>query len=251
MAPIAVDITPVHSQISVKTKINSNFKSSAPAVAAEKLTSYQGYDHVHWYVGNAKQAASFYITRMGFRRIAYRGLETGSRVVASHVVSNGNVVFVFTSPLHAPDKKGDFTKEDRDLLREIHDHLTQHGDAVKDVSFEVDDVELLYEAAVARGARAVRSPQTTSDEYGTVKLATIHTYGDTSKSETRDACLGNWQISAHTLIQRNLYHGAFLPGYRTVTEQDPSSKYLPSVSLEVVDHCVGNQDWNEMDNACD
>lgn len=36
-----------------------------------------------------------------------------------------------------------------------------------------------------------------------------------------------------------------------MTEQDPSSKYLPSVSLEVVDHCVGNQDWNEMDNACD
>lgn len=32
---------------------------------------YQAFDHVLWYVGNAKQAASYYITRMGFRHIAY------------------------------------------------------------------------------------------------------------------------------------------------------------------------------------
>lgn len=182
MAPIAVDIAPVEIRLSSKTKRGSDVRSSAPAVTAEQINTYQGYDHVHWYVGNAKQAAAFYITRMGFRRVAYRGLETGSRVVASHVVSNGKVVFVFTSPLHAPNKKGDFTKEDQDLLREVHDHLTQHGDAVKDVSFEVDDVEALYEAAVARGARVVSSPRIVSDENGTVKLATIHTYGDTSES---------------------------------------------------------------------
>lgn len=182
MAPIAIDIIPVQEPTSTKTKSTFDLKSSAPPVTAAPISSYQGYDHVHWYVGNAKQAASFYITRMGFRRIAYRGLETGSRVVASHVVSNGNVVFVFTSPLHAPSQKGAFTKEEQELLREIHEHLTLHGDAVKDVSFEVDDVESLYNAAVSRGARAVREPETIKDNHGSVKLATIHTYGDTSKS---------------------------------------------------------------------
>ena len=185
MAPIAIDTLPIVSQTTLKPKSQTTNISSAPAVTAEPITSYQGYDHVHWWVGNAKQAASFYITRMGFRRIAYRGLETGSRAVASHVVGNGNVVFVFTSPLHSPGmKKQSLTKEDQILLREIHEHLTLHGDAVKDVSFEVDDVAALYKAAVAKGAHSVNEPKTISDEYGSVKLATIRTYGDTSESIT-------------------------------------------------------------------
>lgn len=57
-------------------------------------------------------------------------------------------------------------------------------------------------------------------------------------------------IVAHTLIEKHNYQGAFLPGYRAIHEVDPLSKYLPAVNLEVIDHCVGNQDWNEMDNAC-
>jgi len=158
-------------------------KASKPAAIEPQLSSYQGYDNVHWYVGNAEQAASFYVARMGFQKIAYRGLETGSRAVASHVVSNGNVVFVFTSPLHAPNSKNsNLSKEDQALLNEIHEHLTAHGDAVKDVAFEVDDVKALYDAAVARGAGAVSAPRTVEDEFGVVKLATIRTYGDTSKS---------------------------------------------------------------------
>lgn len=102
--------------------------------------------------------------------------------MASHVVSNGKVVFVFTSPLHAPESKtANLSKDDREQLREIHEHLTTHGDAVKDVGFEVDDVEALYAAAVARGARAVSAPKTVADENGCVKMATIQTYGDTSE----------------------------------------------------------------------
>lgn len=53
------------------------------------------------------------------------------------------------------------------------------------------------------------------------------------------------------MIERYNYCGAFLPGFRAVEEQDPISKYLPSIDLEVVDHCVGNQDWDEMENACE
>lgn len=183
MAPVAVEPTPLSTHILSHTKHSVPQKQYAPRVSESQMSSYQGYDHVHWYVGNAKQAAAFYVTRMGFRRVAYRGLETGSKVTASHVVSNGNVVFIFTSPLYAPDaKRQNLTKEDRQVLREIHEHLIQHGDAVKDVSFEVDDVETLYTAAVSRGARAVSPPKTLSDDFGWVKVATIQTYGDTSKS---------------------------------------------------------------------
>jgi 4-hydroxyphenylpyruvate dioxygenase len=76
---------------------------------------------------------------MGFSLAAYRGLETGSRCIASHVVKNGDVTFVLTSPIRSSDTEDSAVpKEDQKLLKEIHQHLDQHGDAVKDVAFEVD-----------------------------------------------------------------------------------------------------------------
>jgi 4-hydroxyphenylpyruvate dioxygenase len=100
------------------------------AAIPNSLSQYQGYAYIHWWVGNAKQAASYYILRMGFKRIAYKGLETGSRTVASHVVSNGNVCFIFSSPLVAEDKPG-LSEADRQLIEEMHAHQKRHGDAVK------------------------------------------------------------------------------------------------------------------------
>jgi 4-hydroxyphenylpyruvate dioxygenase len=95
------------------------------------VASYKAYDHVHWYVGNAKQAAAFFITRMGFEKVAYKGLETGSRITASHVVRNGDVTFVLTSPLRGLKDLDRHSPEEQMLLKEIHAHLEAHGDAVK------------------------------------------------------------------------------------------------------------------------
>ncbi|ANB13311.1 4-hydroxyphenylpyruvate dioxygenase [Sugiyamaella lignohabitans] len=195
---------------------------------------YQGYDHVTWYVSNAKQAASYYITRMGFSPIAYRGLETGSRCVASHVVQNSdNVRFVFMSALRARSED----TEEQKIIKEIQDHISRHGDAVKDVAFAVDDVKSIFKAAVANGSKPIQEPTTFSDEFGSVIIAKINTYGDTT----------------HSLIQRNGYSGVFLPGYRKCVEtQDPLNLLInDNIQLEAIDHCVGNQGWNEMDDACD
>ncbi|KIX02732.1 4-hydroxyphenylpyruvate dioxygenase [Rhinocladiella mackenziei CBS 650.93] len=236
MAPIAIAPTPVPSHDLASTFHNSSPEAQKLPMTAKKMGSYRGYDNVHWYVGNAKQAAAFYISRMGFERIAYRGLETGSRVLASHVVRNGEVTFVLTSPLQSPDSTvGSLSDEDRSQLTEIHDHLKAHGDAVRDVAFEVDDVAAVYDAAVGRGAHSVQPPKTVSDEFGAVQYAQIRTYGDT----------------IHTLIERHQYKGAFMPGFRAVTEVERTAKYLPRVDLEVIDHCVGNQDWDEMEAACE
>ena len=98
---------------------------------SDNLSQYKAYDHVHWYVGNAKQAATFYVSRMGFERVAYRGLETGSRTIASHVVRNGKVTFILTSPLRGLGRSSRYSAEEEAQLKEIHAHLEQHGDAVK------------------------------------------------------------------------------------------------------------------------
>ncbi|PWY64104.1 4-hydroxyphenylpyruvate dioxygenase [Aspergillus eucalypticola CBS 122712] len=210
--------------------------SPQPATATTSdISSYKGYDHVHWYVGNAKITASYYVTRMGFKRVAYRGLETGSRAICSHVVRNGDITFVLTSPLRSLDQMELLTPEEQKQLREIHEHLEQHGDGVKDVSFEVDSVDAVYQAAVANGAKIVSAPCSLEDKDGYVRVATIQTYGETT----------------HTLLERKSYSGAFLPGYRPEDgPEDPITKYLPGVYLNRVDHCVGNQDWDEMDRVC-
>lgn len=91
-----------------------------------QIGEYYGFDHLTLWVGNAKQAASFYCTRFGFERVAYRGLETNDRQVVSHVVRQDKIFLVLQSPLN-PDEV------------EMNSHIAKHGDGVKDVAFSVDD----------------------------------------------------------------------------------------------------------------
>ena len=230
MAPSALTDSPPSRPVNISTTVDDSF-------AVQPHANFVGYDHVTWYVGNAKQAASYYTSLFGFKHIAYRGLETGSRYFASYVVANNNVRFVFTSPIrsaeHLPEDEP-ISDADKTLLKEVHAHLEKHGDAVKDVAFEVDDVEGVYYKAVEQGAQAVQAPRVTKDpEFGSVTTASICTYGDTT----------------HTLISRNNYTGPFLPGFRE-GKKNTASVTLPDVPLARIDHCVGNQSWNEMVSAC-
>uniref|UniRef100_A0A9J7XTB5 4-hydroxyphenylpyruvate dioxygenase n=3 Tax=Cyprinus carpio TaxID=7962 RepID=A0A9J7XTB5_CYPCA len=109
------------------------------------------FDHLTFWVGNAKQAASYYCTKLGFEPLAYRGLETGSRDVVSHVVKQGKIIYVFTSALNPGNK-------------EMGDHLVKHGD----------------EKARERGAIIIKEPHVVEDKFGRVKLAVLQTYGDTT-----------------------------------------------------------------------
>ena len=44
---------------------------------SEDFLPLRGYDHVEFYVGNARQAAHFYDKTFGFKPVAKLGLETG------------------------------------------------------------------------------------------------------------------------------------------------------------------------------
>ncbi|ORE09199.1 4-hydroxyphenylpyruvate dioxygenase [Rhizopus microsporus var. microsporus] len=203
----------------------------APSVnntnTTQTVNPYSGFDHLRFTVTNAKQAASYYCTRLGFKHVAYRGLETGSRDVASHVVKQGDAVFVFESPIQPETMK--------DMAMEI----ARRGDAVKDIAFTVKDCKAVYEKAIARGAKCIKPPQEYSDEHGTVIMATLATYGDVH----------------HTLIERHNYKGIFLPGYKDIFEalkyKDPLEETLPPVPLKFIDHVVGNQPDGQMNPIAD
>uniref|UniRef100_H2YHN3 4-hydroxyphenylpyruvate dioxygenase n=1 Tax=Ciona savignyi TaxID=51511 RepID=H2YHN3_CIOSA len=182
---------------------------------------FKCFDHVTFWVGNAKQAASHYCTHMGFEPYAYMGLETGERNIVSHVVRQNTVIFVFKSALNPGNT-------------EFGKHIEKHGDAVKDVAFTVEDCEALIQATKSRSeVSVVKEMWTETDEHGSVNFAVVQTYGDTT----------------HTLVERMGYKGLFLPGYKPPLFVPAIYKTLPIPGINFIDHIVGNQPDNEMDSA--
>lgn len=218
------------------------FNEPKSEIALQLGPGYLGFDHLTWYVGNAKQAASYYVTRMNFTHIGYKGPENGSPCISSYIVENGDTRLVFTAPVCAPSERDDIPEDDKALLCEIHEHLTKHGDGVKDIAFRVNaSVEAIWDKAVERGARSIKnpisvgigSPNKEKKYCGSIQMATIGAYGDTT----------------HTFINREAYTGPFLPGYATIDERDPINDFLPAVDFIEIDHCVGNQPWDGVDKA--
>ncbi|MGC2635112.1 MAG: hypothetical protein WA215_13000, partial [Candidatus Cybelea sp.] len=51
------------------------------------------WDYVEFYVGNAKQAAHYYMSAFGFDQIAYAGPETGVRDRVSYLLAQNKLRF--------------------------------------------------------------------------------------------------------------------------------------------------------------
>ena len=173
----------------------------------------QGTDYVEFYVGNAKQAAHYYMSAFGFQAIAYAGPETGVKEKASYVVRQNKLTFVLTTPIRSGN--------------EIADHIYKHGDGVKHLALMVDDATDAWEQTTKRGAKSYMEPMHLTDDFGEVVMSGIHIYGET----------------AHLFIERKGYKGAFMPGFRKWENEH----FKPtSTGLLYVDHCVGNVGWNRM-----
>lgn len=191
--------------------------STSTAVANTKMETtdfmpINGTDYLELYVSNSKQAAHYYKTAFGFKSLAYRGLETGSRELESYVVVQDKIKLVLTSPL----KSG----------TEVGKHIDKHGDGVKVTALWVDDATYAYEEAMKRGAKSYMEPQVEEDDQGKVVRSGIHTYGEV----------------VHVFVERKHYGGTFLPGYRKW-----ESDYQPApTGLQFVDHMVGNVNEGKM-----
>ena len=173
----------------------------------------EGTDYVEFYVGNAKQAAHYYMSAFGFQALAYAGPETGIKDKVSYAVRQHKLTFVLTTPL----KPGN----------EIADHVYKHGDGVKALALRVSDAANAWKETIKRGAHSAMEPVTVTDDSGGLVMSGIHTYGDT----------------VHLFIERKNYSGIFMPGYK----EWGNPYFQPAdTGLQYVDHCVGNVGWHQM-----
>ena len=183
-------------------------------ISSERDCPLLRFDHIEFYVGNARQAASFYQQQFGFMITAYRGLETGERKVTAYVLEQGNIRFVLTSSL-SPESP-------------IARAVLKHGDSVAAIAFEVFDLPQIYHKIRQRGAIAVIPPTEIDSEMGRYCYAAVRGYGDTLIK----------------LIERQHYRGAFAPGFvpQEILSTDWKNQRLPHI-----DHVVGNVEPGAMD----
>jgi 4-hydroxyphenylpyruvate dioxygenase len=176
-----------------------------------------GWDCIELWVGNARTTAGFLMSGFGFACTAYAGPETGVRHKASYVLEQGEVRLVVSAALSAESP--------------IAAHVRAHGDGVHDLAWLVDDARAAFDAALARGATAVRAPWEEADDQGVLVLAQIATYGET----------------VHTFVDRSRYRATRLePGY--ATDHLPPAPVGPPVGIEAVDHVVGNVEQGRLDD---
>lgn len=171
-----------------------------------------GWDAVVWVSGNATQSALYFQLAFGMELQAYSGPTTGNPDHHAYVLRAGDVRFA--------------VKGAADPASPLADHHRAHGDGVIDIALDVPDVDKCVERARATGARVVAEPHDLSDEHGTVRVAAIAAYGDTT----------------HSLVDRSRYSGVYLPGYvrKTSTSSAPPS-------FVALDHVVGNVELGQMD----
>jgi len=177
----------------------------------------RGLDHLRFVVGNARQAAHYYSTAFGMTCAAYRGPEQGYPDAAEYVMVAGSVRFVLTGAVRA---RTDYAR-----------HHARHGDGIRDIALEVPDVDAGYAFAMRHGAKGIDEPYDVTDEHGTVRLATIATYGETR----------------HPLVDRSRYDGPFLPGFVAHDPIVPRRPDTPKRLFQAIDHVVGNVELGHMD----
>jgi 4-hydroxyphenylpyruvate dioxygenase len=137
--------------------------TQSPTQLSSTKVRIKGFDYIRLLVGNAYQAMHFLRAVFGFRPVGYSGLETGNRSETSYLLQQGSVRLIVTSSL--------------DPASSVAEDVRAHGDAVKEIAFNVDDVAQTYDFVVRRGALPLRVPTTESCDWGQLTSASVHGFG--------------------------------------------------------------------------
>ncbi len=190
---------------------------AGPSVAELVL----GWDHLEWWVGNARAMTAWLCGGFGFEVAAYRGPETGCPDRASYLLRQGDINFVVTAGLSASS--------------EVSRHVLAHGDGVRNLAWRVADPVWVLGLAERRGAHVVAEPSTERGEQGSLTTGAIATYGETRI----------------LLVDRSGWHGVWGPGFSA--DRLPPRSLAPrsraaTVGLLSIYHVVGNVEESRLDD---
>jgi 4-hydroxyphenylpyruvate dioxygenase len=191
---------------------HTTLTAPSPTVASQ----LRGWDHLEWWVGNARAFAAWLASGFGFDVVAYAGPETGVADRVSYLLAQGEVRFVITAGLGADS--------------EVSRHVLRHGDGVRHLAWRVDDPDETATLAAARGAIVVTEPTSIHRDSGSVTTAAIATYGDTR----------------HLFIARAGGPEFWGPDF-TADRLPPRPPGHP-VGLAGIDHVVGNVEKGRLDD---
>ncbi|MEH1165952.1 4-hydroxyphenylpyruvate dioxygenase [Micromonospora sp. CPCC 205539] len=142
----------------------------------------RGIDHIELYVGDARQAAFYFSTAVGFQVCGQGGPETGLDGQRSLLLCHGDIRLLLTSGLSAEHPASRYVQ--------------RHGDGIAVVAVEVDDVASAYAELLGRGATGVTPPTSRTGADAEVVTAEVDGFGDVR----------------HRLVQRRGDRSEFLPG---------------------------------------
>src|SRR5215204_4275639 len=90
-----------HTEILEETLMVDATVQQRPMTEEADFLKIKNWDHIHWWVGNAKQSMFYWWKGFGCKPVAYSGLETGNRNTCSYVLESGKIRIVVSSPYNA------------------------------------------------------------------------------------------------------------------------------------------------------
>lgn len=135
--------------------------------------------YLELYVTDCDQSAHFYNKVLGFSILNCLRSEADSSKTVSCVLKQGDIYLLLTSAIKSDS-----------IAQEVY----LHGDGVKDIAFQVENVSEAFETAIKRGAKAVLQPTRMIDPLGEYDKASIAAFGDSTHSfisikRLSDSCL--------------------------------------------------------------
>ena len=175
--------------------------------------------HVEMYVANIIQASNFYKNALGFKVIAQNinANSNASNTTVSHILTQGSIYLILTSSV---DSQGLVSKQ-----------VNIHGDFVKDLAFEVNDIDKIFSNSIPQGFKVIEEPTTIEHQGNKLIKAKIGTFGDVE----------------HTLIERVSYNSDFiLVGHSVLNLQTKIPPQFNEINLDHVAIAVDDLDkWTE------
>ncbi|KAL3110042.1 hypothetical protein niasHT_015645 [Heterodera trifolii] len=188
--------------------------------SAPEIPPVQCFHHIEFFVSNAKQASFWHCFHFDFRRFAQRQTENASEIA----IRKGPIIFVFKCSISPEDLEG------------IGAEVGKRGDFVKDVSYEVDNLDAVLATLQENELELLAPKQMITDQNGCLFVAKI---------------AGSAGSIVHTLIQNIDYRGLFMPGFRPIADFSLTSTLLPSISLLCLDHVVEAHPEQSLGNVVD